>query len=147
MTSTSTRPPTRRNRRLSSIRAAALAEVDHGGTRYPLSTGGRPAASPGGSRRPTPAQVDGSSIRRIRPRGPPMAVSTRRAAIARGAMLACALIALMLTARASAGVPQAHLIGSKAIAPHSAPAAVQAMIDAANHIRHEPYRWGGGHRR
>ena len=76
-----------------------------------------------------------------------MAVSTRGGAIARGAMLACALIALMLTARASAGVPQAHLIGSKAIAPHSAPAAVQAMIDAANHIRHEPYRWGGGHRR
>jgi hypothetical protein len=34
----------------------------------------------------------------------------------------------------------------RAIPPASAPPAVKAMIGAANHIRHRPYRWGGGHR-
>jgi cell wall-associated NlpC family hydrolase len=32
-----------------------------------------------------------------------------------------------------------------AVAPAGAPAAVQAAIAAANHIRHKPYIWGGGH--
>lgn len=32
-----------------------------------------------------------------------------------------------------------------AVAPAGAPAAVQAAIVAANHIRHKPYIWGGGH--
>jgi hypothetical protein len=43
--------------------------------------------------------------------------------------------------------PVATLAGSRAIAPAGAPPAVQAMIRAANHIRHRPYVWGGGHRR
>ncbi len=48
---------------------------------------------------------------------------------------------------ASAKVPQATLTpGGRAIAPASAPPAVKAMIEAANRIRHRPYRWGGGHR-
>ncbi len=47
----------------------------------------------------------------------------------------------------AAPVPQAQLTpGGRAIAPPSAPPAVRAMIAAANHIRHRPYRWGGGHR-
>ncbi len=50
-------------------------------------------------------------------------------------------------ATASAAVPQATLTpGGRAIAPASAPPAVEAMIEAANRIRHRPYRWGGGHR-
>ena len=63
--------------------------------------------------------------------------------------VACALGALALAphARASEQLPHAHLVGSKAIAPRSAPPEVKAMIDAANHIRHKPYVWGGGHRR
>lgn len=36
--------------------------------------------------------------------------------------------------------------GGRAIPPPSAPPSVKAMIRAANHIRHRPYRWGGGHR-
>ena len=32
-----------------------------------------------------------------------------------------------------------------AVAPADAPAAVQAAISAANHIRRKPYIWGGGH--
>ena len=48
---------------------------------------------------------------------------------------------------AAAQVPQATLTpGGRAIAPASAPAAVKAMIEAANRIRHRPYHWGGGHR-
>jgi len=47
----------------------------------------------------------------------------------------------------SAAVPQAKLLPSgRAVAPPSAPPAVRAMIEAANRIRHRPYRWGGGHR-
>jgi cell wall-associated NlpC family hydrolase len=46
-------------------------------------------------------------------------------------------------------VPQtAHtavLAHGAAVAPADAPAAVQAAIAAANHIRHRPYIWGGGH--
>jgi hypothetical protein len=48
---------------------------------------------------------------------------------------------------ASAGVPHARLIGSRAVAPRSAPQEVKDMIRAGNRIRHKPYRWGGGHRR
>ncbi|HEY5708855.1 MAG TPA: hypothetical protein VIS51_05630 [Solirubrobacterales bacterium] len=48
---------------------------------------------------------------------------------------------------ASAAVPQATLLPSgRAVAPPSAPPAVDAMIQAANRIRHRPYVWGGGHR-
>jgi hypothetical protein len=59
---------------------------------------------------------------------------------------ACACL-LAATATAEAAVPQATLLPSgRAVAPNSAPAAVKAMIQAANRIRHKPYRWGGGHR-
>jgi len=48
---------------------------------------------------------------------------------------------------ASAAVPQATLLPSgRAVPPLSAPPAVEAMIQAANRIRHRPYLWGGGHR-
>jgi hypothetical protein len=48
---------------------------------------------------------------------------------------------------ATAQVPTATLTpGGRAVAPPSAPPAVKAMIEAANRIRHRPYRWGGGHR-
>jgi cell wall-associated NlpC family hydrolase len=43
--------------------------------------------------------------------------------------------------------PRARLVGSRAIAPASAPAAVKRVIAAANHIRSTPYIWGGGHGR
>ena len=50
-------------------------------------------------------------------------------------------------ASASAAVPQATLLpGGRAVPPASAPPSVKAMIEAANRIRHRPYRWGGGHR-
>ncbi|HKN94968.1 MAG TPA: hypothetical protein VJU60_11595 [Thermoleophilaceae bacterium] len=47
-----------------------------------------------------------------------------------------------------APVPTAHtavLSHGRAIAPASAPLAVREAIAAANHIRHKPYIWGGGH--
>lgn len=48
---------------------------------------------------------------------------------------------------APAAVPEAELLPSgRAVAPASAPPAVEAMIEAANRIRHRPYVWGGGHR-
>lgn len=43
--------------------------------------------------------------------------------------------------------PRARLVGSRAIAPADAPAAVKRVIAAANHIRTLPYIWGGGHGR
>src|SRR6201996_4724512 len=43
--------------------------------------------------------------------------------------------------------PKARLVGSRAIAPADAPAAVKRVIAAANHIRTTPYIWGGGHGR
>jgi cell wall-associated NlpC family hydrolase len=43
--------------------------------------------------------------------------------------------------------PKARLVGSRAIAPAGAPAAVKRVIAAANHIRTLPYIWGGGHGR
>jgi hypothetical protein len=49
---------------------------------------------------------------------------------------------------AMAKVPQAQLLpDGRAVAPPSAPPAVEAMIEAANRIRHRPYKWGGGHRK
>ena len=43
--------------------------------------------------------------------------------------------------------PRARLVGSRAVAPADAPAAVKRVIAAANHIRTLPYIWGGGHGR
>lgn len=37
------------------------------------------------------------------------------------------------------------LSNGRAVAPPSAPAAVKAVVAAANRIRHRPYVWGGGH--
>ena len=61
---------------------------------------------------------------------------------------ACALAAASSApTAASAAVPEARLLpGGRAVAPPSAPPAVEEMIRAANHIRNRPYRWGGGHR-
>jgi cell wall-associated NlpC family hydrolase len=39
----------------------------------------------------------------------------------------------------------AVLHGGVAVAPADAPLAVKLAIAAANHIRHKPYIWGGGH--
>jgi hypothetical protein len=48
---------------------------------------------------------------------------------------------------AAAQTPQSRLLpDGRAVAPPTAPPAVKAMIEAANRIRHRPYRWGGGHR-
>jgi hypothetical protein len=70
------------------------------------------------------------------------------AAKARILLLSALLAALLaLPSAATADVPQATLTpGGQAIAPPSAPPSVKAMIEAANRIRHRPYRWGGGHR-
>jgi cell wall-associated NlpC family hydrolase len=43
--------------------------------------------------------------------------------------------------------PKARLVGTRAIAPTGAPAAVKSVIAAANRIRTLPYIWGGGHGR
>jgi NlpC/P60 family len=59
---------------------------------------------------------------------------------------ACCLASLATATNASAHVPHAHLDGSRAVAPRSAPDVVKRMIAAGNDIRHKPYRWGGGHR-
>jgi cell wall-associated NlpC family hydrolase len=40
---------------------------------------------------------------------------------------------------------KAALLGTRAVAPLNAPAAVKRVIAAANHIRTLPYVWGGGH--
>lgn len=46
-----------------------------------------------------------------------------------------------------AGSPDqaALLLGDTALAPASAPPQIEAVIDAANQIVEQPYRWGGGH--
>jgi cell wall-associated NlpC family hydrolase len=41
--------------------------------------------------------------------------------------------------------PRARLVGTRAVAPAGAPAAVRSVIAAANRIRTLPYVWGGGH--
>jgi hypothetical protein len=66
-------------------------------------------------------------------------------------LLACLLaLAALIGSQApaaSAAVPRAQLLpDGRAVAPASAPPAVEAMIEAANRIRHRPYHWGGGHR-
>ena len=43
--------------------------------------------------------------------------------------------------------PKARLVGSRAVPPAAAPAAIKRVIAAANHIRTLPYIWGGGHGR
>jgi cell wall-associated NlpC family hydrolase len=59
----------------------------------------------------------------------------------------CSCLVLGPATVASAAVPEATLLPSgRAVAPPSAPPAVEAMIQAANRIRHRPYAWGGGHR-
>src|SRR4051794_26821061 len=63
------------------------------------------------------------------------------------AVAIAAVLAAGLSTTAIARTPTATLTpAGRAIAPPSAPPAVKAMIAAANHIRHRPYRWGGGHR-
>jgi cell wall-associated NlpC family hydrolase len=62
------------------------------------------------------------------------------------AICGCALW-LGVAQPAAAGVPDATLVGARATPPPSAPPAVKAMIAAANHIRHRPYKYGGGHRK
>jgi hypothetical protein len=65
----------------------------------------------------------------------------------RGTISIAVCACLLATTSASAAVPQATLLpGGRAVAPAAAPLAVKAMIEAANRIRHRPYRWGGGHR-
>jgi hypothetical protein len=71
--------------------------------------------------------------------------------VRRGSLSICCLLAtagLLATAASSAAaVPTARLLpDGRAVAPPSAPPSVKAMIEAANRIRHRPYRWGGGHR-
>ncbi len=43
------------------------------------------------------------------------------------------------------GGPMTTLLGGIALAPASAPPAIQAAVDAANSISTTPYVWGGGH--
>ncbi len=65
----------------------------------------------------------------------------------RGILLAACACLLAPASSASAEAPRATLLPSgRAVAPPSAPPAVEAMIEAANRIRHRPYLWGGGHR-
>jgi len=46
-----------------------------------------------------------------------------------------------------AGVQESRLIEGEAIPPPDAPAAVKAVVEAADAIRTTPYIWGGGHLR
>lgn len=55
------------------------------------------------------------------------------------------LWALPAVATASPPVTDAHLNGTKAVAPKGAPGYVRKMIEAGNRIRHKKYVWGGGH--
>jgi hypothetical protein len=62
-------------------------------------------------------------------------------------LLAVCGCSVAVASSVSAAAPKATLLLSgRAVAPASAPPAVEAMIEAANRIRHRPYRWGGGHR-
>jgi cell wall-associated NlpC family hydrolase len=75
-----------------------------------------------------------------------MTLSKRKAPIATlAALAALACMSLAFSPAAASARPQAHLHGSRAVAPKHAPPAVKQMIKAANHIRHKPYKWGGGH--
>jgi hypothetical protein len=68
-----------------------------------------------------------------------------RRGIAAALATACAA-ALAVPGAAPAAQQQAHLEGSRAVAPAGAPREVKQVIDAGNEIRHKPYVWGGGHR-
>ncbi len=95
-----------------------------------------------------------------RPRTPPREVCPApsgvrgdyETALRPGNFAICCLLALAAVAgaaapTASAAVPAARLLpDGRAVAPPSAPPSVKAMIEAANRIRHRPYKWGGGHR-
>ena len=61
------------------------------------------------------------------------------------AALAAVLLFALAAPAAEAKPPSAHMNGSKAVAPKSAPAVVKDMIRAGNKIRHKKYKWGGGH--
>lgn len=77
-----------------------------------------------------------------------MTFANRLRPSALGAVLtlaATALIALAAATAAEAKTPSAHMNGSKAVAPKSAPGVVKDMIRAGNKIRHKKYKWGGGH--
>jgi|GEM_PF-1535500 len=50
-----------------------------------------------------------------------------------------------LASRLETAGPSALLTGTQASAPENAPAAVKAVIAAANSIANTPYLWGGGH--
>jgi hypothetical protein len=54
-------------------------------------------------------------------------------------------VAVLAPLAAEAKPPDAHMHGSKAVAPKSAPKIVKDMIRAGNKIRHKKYKWGGGH--
>jgi hypothetical protein len=45
----------------------------------------------------------------------------------------------------TSGTCGASLVDGRAVPPPGAPAAVRAVIAAANRIRRQPYVWGGGH--
>jgi hypothetical protein len=64
------------------------------------------------------------------------------------ALLGCVLLAAVCSASpAASATPRGRLLpDGEAVAPPTAPPTVQAMIEAANRIRHLPYIWGGGHR-
>jgi len=62
------------------------------------------------------------------------------------ALAGALLLALAVPLAADAKVPDAHMNGSKAVAPKGAPDVVKDMIRAGNKIRHKKYKWGGGHR-
>jgi hypothetical protein len=61
------------------------------------------------------------------------------------ACLAITAACFALAGSAAARTPVAHLDGSRAVAPQSAPQVVKRMIRAGNRIRHKRYKWGGGH--
>ncbi len=66
------------------------------------------------------------------------------ARLAAAATLVTAAGASLAVASAGAAA-KAHLVGSRAVAPVSAPQQVKDMIAAGNRIRRKPYVWGGGH--
>jgi len=84
---------------------------------------------------------------------PALATACAVAALATGAKAAAAEVVPWGSGcmPASSGVARtsencgASLVHGRAIPPSGAPAAVKAMIAAANHIDGRPYVWGGGH--
>ena len=77
-----------------------------------------------------------------------MASENRPRKFALRTLVVCAAalpLALLAPLAAEAKPPSAHMDGSKAVAPKSAPKIVKDMIRAGNKIRHKRYKWGGGH--